>query len=168
MGSALQHRELCTVSWVRTWWKIVYKKEYIYIYFIKKNIHIYIYIYIYIHTHTDIHGEMWGPQVEIPYYCWCVSPVGNFIFISGSVVMTVFYFYYFFFFFKATPVAYSHSHSKSRSKPHLWPMARHSLWQHWILNPLSYARDWTTSSRRQYLVLNPLTTGTLKDIFLTQ
>ena len=35
-----------------------------------------------------------------------------------------------------------HSHSNTRSKSHLWP-THHSSRQHWILNPLSDARDWT-------------------------
>ena len=28
----IQHRELCPVSWVRTWWKIIWEKECIYMY----------------------------------------------------------------------------------------------------------------------------------------
>ena len=32
----------------------------------------------------------------------------------------------------------------------------HNLWQCWILNPLSEARDWSASSWRLYWVLNPL------------
>ena len=34
-----------------------------------------------------------------------------------------------------------HSHGNTRSKPHLRPVPQ--LWQCWILNPLSKARDWT-------------------------
>ena len=31
-GPTVQHRELCPISWVRTWWKIVWKKkEYVYV-----------------------------------------------------------------------------------------------------------------------------------------
>ena len=65
-------------------------------------------------------------------------------------------FFFLFFLFTSAPTTYAssqtpsqigaaaaglrHSHSKARSKLHLWPT---SLWQHWILNPLSKARDKT-------------------------
>ena len=42
----------------------------------------------------------------------------------------------------ATAASLRHSHSNARSKPCLWP-THHSSQQHWILNPLSEARDWT-------------------------
>ena len=45
----------------------------------------------------------------------------------------------------ATAASHSHRHSNGGSDPHLWPTLQ--LWicdlqQHWILNPLSKARDW--------------------------
>ena len=76
----------------------------------------------------------------------------------------------FIFFFRAAPVAYGssqtrgwngataaslcHSHSNTRSKPHLWPTPQ--LWQQWILNPLSEARDWTCILLDTSWVCNPL------------
>ena len=40
---------------------------------------------------------------------------------------------------RAAAARLHHSHSNTRSKLHPWPI----LQQHWILNPLSKARDWT-------------------------
>ena len=39
----VQCRELYPISWVRTWWKIVWEKKCVYMY---KNIYIYMYVYI--------------------------------------------------------------------------------------------------------------------------
>ena len=65
--------------------------------------------------------------------------------------------YFDFCLFRTTPLAYGgsqargqiggaaaglhHSHSNARSEPHLWP--HHRSQQHWLLNPLSRARDQT-------------------------
>ena len=48
-GPSVQHRELCPISWGKTCWKIVLKKEYIYV-----RIYIYKNVYIYTHIHTQL------------------------------------------------------------------------------------------------------------------
>ena len=67
-------------------------------------------------------------------------------------------FFFFFFLFRATSIAYGHFQARGWIGPiaaKVWPQAtatldpshfaslHHISWQHWILNPLRKARDWT-------------------------
>ena len=59
--------------------------------------------------------------------------------------------------FGATAASLHHSHNNVVSQLHLWLYdLSHSLWQHWILNPLSEARNRTHILMDTSQVLNPL------------
>jgi len=55
---------------------------------------------------------------------------------------------------RAAAAGLHHSHSNARSEPRLWP--HHGSRQHWILNPLSDARDRTCILMNASRILNPL------------
>ena len=59
------------------------------------------------------------------------------------------------FFFRATPVAYMEIPRLGVKPCHVCDL-HHSSWQHWILNPLSRARDRTHILKDTIWVFNPL------------
>ena len=93
----------------------------------------------------------------------CLFPLWpSFLFPSLAASFFLFFFSwsFFFFFFRAAPVTYGGSQARVHLELQLLAYARatatpgpsrvcslcHSSWQHWILNPLSEARDHTESS----------------------
>ena len=108
------------------------------------------------HTHTHTHTHLFSHIIFHLPSCSITSDFVKFPVLYSRTSLLI-HSVSFFFLFRTEPVARGssqarghlraaasglhHSHSNSGPEPPLRPA--YSLWQHWILNPLSKARDWT-------------------------